>query len=438
MQFLRISLAAGAMCVASSVLALDHPYAAPAAVPAPAATARASQYWNRQVAHYDGEAVPEGAPEAAPAETIAPSHEYAPAVDAGCCGDEGGTCYDDAMGSCNYDCCGYSLYGSAAGLIMTRDQGNKVWTTFDNTNQNNQLVNTWDAGADWVGGFEITIGAAFGGRDECGMCCDRCGVEGTYWMLDEMRGSTSIRSDANVLNTTLDVGFVTIDGAAAATFFDNAREHRLERRNQVQNLELNFLYLPMTDEGSFVQLDWLMGVRYFNFEEDLTFSSLRGGVANFGDNGGVDEAHLEVDVENHLIGFQVGTKASVGTQRLKFYALPKVGIYGNHIEADTVLYDGAGNIGLAVPPAPGVAQDLDLHSSQGDVAFMAELDLGAEFWFTPNVGVFAGYRAVAVSGVALSDEQIPNFLVDVPEWEDIDSNGHLIVHGGYGGLEFRW
>jgi hypothetical protein len=39
-----------------------------------------------------------------------------------------------------------------------------------------------------------------------------------------------------------------------------------------------------------------------------------------------------------------------------------------------------------------------------------------------------------VSGVALSDGQIPPFLIDAPAILDIDSNGSLIVHGGVFGV----
>ena len=63
MLWLRTSLAASALCAATSALALDHPYAAPASVPAPATAARASQYWSYQANRYNPDS-----PEAVPAE----------------------------------------------------------------------------------------------------------------------------------------------------------------------------------------------------------------------------------------------------------------------------------------------------------------------------------------------------------------------------------
>jgi len=43
-----------------------------------------------------------------------------------------------------------------------------------------------------------------------------------------------------------------------------------------------------------------------------------------------------------------------------------------------------------------------------------------------------------VSGIALSDEQIPHFLAAADEFQQIDSNGDLILHGAFVGADFRF
>jgi hypothetical protein len=47
----------------------------------------------------------------------------------------------------------------------------------------------------------------------------------------------------------------------------------------------------------------------------------------------------------------------------------------------------------------------------------------------------AGYRAVGASGVALPTNQIYPDLRGINDVENIDSNGHVILHGGYAGIE---
>jgi hypothetical protein len=87
---------------------------------------------------------------------------------------------------------------------MTRNQPNKYWTTYDQTNNNFQNLNTEDANVHWDGGGEFTVGYAH--------CCD-CGFELTYWGVWDMNGSASVSSPTNNLGTPLD----TTNGAAGLT-----------------------------------------------------------------------------------------------------------------------------------------------------------------------------------------------------------------------------
>ena len=48
-----------------------------------------------------------------------------------------------------------------------------------------------------------------------------------------------------------------------------------------------------------------------------------------------------------------------------------------------------------------------------------------------------GYRVVAVTGVALADNQIPHFLAAANEFADVKTNGELILHAHLG-VSFRW
>ena len=81
---------------------------------------------------------------------------------------------------------------------------------------------------------------------------------------------------------------------------------------------------------------------------------------------------------------------------------------------------------------------LNRRSRKDDVSFLAELDLGLAYQLTRHWSIYGGYRAVAVTGLALADNQIPFFLVDYPAYADIETNGSLILHGAMFGVLFQF
>jgi hypothetical protein len=423
------SLAAAGLFWAGAASAMDHPYGAPAALKAPAST-RISPYWSQQAAYE-------------PAPTTSPSDlkpEAVPSADSvvedyngydggyGGYGDTGyGSCGCDspdfagAMSCGCYDSC-YRFYGSVGALVMTRTKSQSVFVTFDNTNINDQILSTRDAVLDWQGGFQVTAGMRFG----CGM---NNALEVSYWTLGRLNGNASITGTGTNLNTPIDVGFVDFGVDPARNYFDNAQMHQVYRNNQFHNLELNFIRTPICCGDRF-QFGLLAGVRWFQFDENLVFSSYqRTGEA----------AHLNIDVQNNLVGFQIGARSALCiTPGLRLFANPKVGLYGNAMDANIGLYNQAGVNGTANPPAPGIQRNFPLGGNNSDVAILSELDVGLDYCIGCHWRVFAGYRIVAISGVALADQQIPPFLVDVPEWENVDNVGNLFLHGAFAGAELRF
>lgn len=340
----------------------------------------------------------------------------------------GNDCYSGCADVCNY--CTPRWYASAGGLYMNRDKPNKLWTTFENNVPFNQMMFTPDT--DWNGGFFATLGHRFG-------CCAQHALEGTFWMLDPLEGESQVgRTAANTLATPIDLGGVTIGPNPATDYFDDAQTHRITRHDEIYNVEINYLYnllAPAYNQAFSAQL--LLGVRYFRFDENLVFSSVING-STFGANGGADEAHLGVRDENNLLGAQIGARMNYYlTQDFSFFATPKFGIYNNDIQQRVQLNSGDNLSGLATPVG-GPAAPFPLESSKNDFAVLAELDLGMNWQMTQHWSVFGGYRLVAVSGLALSDEQIPPFLVDYPAINDIDSNGHLLLHGAFGGVQYAF
>ena len=334
----------------------------------------------------------------------------------------GGGC--DACGPCapcEPPCCRPRWYGGVFGLYMGRDRGNKFWTSAQSNNNFNQVLNTQDADTGFRGGGEITFGRWFG--CDCGW-----GVQATYWTLDPFRGYASLNQAQTgfFFNTPIDLQGVNIGGVPATNYFDGAQEHVIERRDEVHNVELNIWKPLFSSPNQRFQMGCLAGVRYFRFNEDLLFASAAGG-ASFTSNGGADAAYLDTNVISNLVGFQIGTRSNFWiTPQWGIYWQPMVGVFGNHMQLQMELYRGDGGFGF------------DHNSTANDVSFLGQFDLGVQRRIGRNCSLYAGYRVLAISGIALADNQIPPFLVDTPVILDIDSNADLVLHGGVFGLMWNY
>ncbi|MDP6558345.1 MAG: hypothetical protein QGG71_27020, partial [Pirellulaceae bacterium] len=74
-----------------------------------------------------------------------------------------------------------------------------------------------------------------------------------------------------------------------------------------------------------------------------------------------------------------------------------------------------------------------------DAAFVAEFRTGLDYQFTPCWSATIGYRVVALTGVALSTNQIPvDYISAIDSLRTVNTNGSLIAHGAYAGLEYNY
>jgi hypothetical protein len=169
-----------------------------------------------------------------------------------------------------------------------------------------------------------------------------------------------------------------------------------------------------------------LGIRYFRFNEGLIFGSVGNG-AEFGQNGGADEAYLNIHCTNDLIGPQIGARFDyLWWGNLGLYATPKMGIFCNKISTRAHLYSGDGLEGY------------DIYGQDTDFSFLAQIDAGVTYAISNNWRLFAGYRLIAVTGVTLGDNQFPHYLAATDELAVPDTNGDLILHGGIAGVEWRY
>ena len=106
-------------------------------------------------------------------------------------------------GNCN----GCEWYGSVLALMMTRDHGNKLWTSYQSGVEANQIMNTQDAAVGWEWGTEITFGRSF--------CCNQYSIEATYWTLHEFDGYACASIPGGNVDTPLNTSLMYFHGETA-------------------------------------------------------------------------------------------------------------------------------------------------------------------------------------------------------------------------------
>ncbi len=363
-------------------------------------------------------------------------------LDYGGAGSECATCGEadvcDDLASCGagYLCnqCCSPWYASASVLVMGRDEANRVFTTYEIGNEsNNELL---DDGLRWRWGGEIRFGRRF--------CCDKWALEATYWGLDSFRGFASA-THPNTVGTPLVVSGIEFPNPSpppafvnGTSYFDNATEHRLWRQDEVHSVELNLVRRQASIPSDFPwQVDWLMGVRFFRFDENFTFGSVASPYV-FGQYGGIYEAYIHDQVTNDLVGFQFGFDADYYVvPRCRLYLSPKFGIMNNQIDQYFHIYRGDG---VAAQPtaASGQTGSFPVRSSEDNISFLMQVDLGVQWDFARNWSARIGYRVLALTGIALADHQIPPYIVDIPVIADIDTNGELVLHGAVLGVTYNF
>ncbi|MDA1054092.1 MAG: BBP7 family outer membrane beta-barrel protein [Planctomycetota bacterium] len=327
-------------------------------------------------------------------------------------------------------------YGGVTALIMNRDRGNNLWLSFDQTDIRDRVLNSNDAGFSSAGGAGATIGHYFN--------CGKNSAQFVYW------GIYPGTSEANAYGADTALGIDTIlhfDGLQydaglgggaqdlSDTFFFDAERHRVQRNYNAYNIELNLLGHNFTSGCGPMQLGWMAGVRYLRFDDNFLYSSDRIDTAFTGDP---REVHYGIDVQNNLIGFQIGGRSSYCFRpRLSLFANTQVGIYGNHMSHRSRIYGANGQAFVGDPVSPYLGQDVDFTTSKDDFAMIGDLSVGANWCISPCWTLNAGYRVVGVSGVALSTAQVPvDFIGALDSLRTVNSNGSLILHGAFAGITY--
>lgn len=306
-------------------------------------------------------------------------------------------------------------------LIFARDYEDDKGLSY---NAGGEYLYSTDADLETFGGIETVLSR----RN-----CSGSGWEARYWGLYPQSASNMIN---NMPGTVL-AGLQNLDFAPTMTsvldVYNAADWHRVTRDNSINNLELNLLrnggcFTGFGCRNAFYEL--LGGFRWFQFDEYFAYSAINTAAP------WPSQLDYAINTRNTLLGFQLGGRTEwCVTDRLRLTTGLRGGLFNNRISHTSRIADTLGNAATIMGgPFNGTAYDFS--STKDDIAFLGELDTGFVYQISSRFRLNFGYRLIAVNGVALAPNQFPYNFTDARDIERIDSNGSLLLHGGYAGAQF--
>lgn len=176
----------------------------------------------------------------------------------------------------------------------------------------------------------------------------------------------------------------------------------------------------------------LLGFRYLRIDEDFLY---RTDFENM-DTPGTGFLSHNVDVDNHLAGFQLGCNG--------VYRLGRCGRWGIHCNSTVGIYNNRMEVWQRMDsPTDDVifgstSEDFDLRYEDDDIALVGEFRVGGSYQWTCNCRIFGGYRLLGISGVALAFDQLQDSYDSAAQVQYVDSDGSLIIHGLQSGIEYAY
>ena len=293
------------------------------------------------------------------------------------------------------------------GLIMTKDNAVNRQLAYD---QAGASLSTRDADLDSVGGFEAMLSKGLGNDQR---------VDLTYWGLFTA-GDTANLNDSNApIEFALDLEGLHYGPADAplTEIFDGASQVSLSRNFQYHNLELNW---TGSGRNESIDFDYLAGFRYFKASESLHLD--------------VDDVVLSARDENHMLGLQLGGLVHwQPREQLELHAGIKFGVFANVINHHAQIQGSAG-YAMAGDLSSPLAATQSLNKD--DFATLGQFDLGLQYHWNDRCRMTTGYRIVGINGLALPTDQLAQSLESIATGTQVHSNGSILLHGIYVGLEY--
>lgn len=297
-------------------------------------------------------------------------------------------------------------------------------------------------------GGEVRFGRRF--------CGDHWAVEGIYWGMQPFESRVQTPADVSNINLGLNAGQVQIwnpqiglwvDGDAE--FLTVANQQQYTYRSEVHNVEVNLVNGSLGGQQSEMPWDFqfTLGARFFRFEDRLSIDSAydvnqQGMERTFANLSAADYAwvtRISEHVTNDLWGGQVGLfGAWYAHPCVRFFAGSKFGVFNNHMDAEYDIRQWNGLGARTIDTTGAVVSGYPARAVRNDIALLAQLDVGVDWVFAANWSARFGYRLVGVSGVALSDQQIPFNLHELGNATQIHHTGDLVLHGAFCGINWNF
>ena len=296
-----------------------------------------------------------------------------------------------------------------------------------------QFLGTTDADEGDFGGWGINLARR---------SCSGKGIEFRYWALNP---DATARLDGPGLSSVLQ-GLQYLEdpqsGQTLQDIFYNSDSHILVRNTDINNFEVNLLNNGghyYTRRGRAANFELFGGFRWFQFDETLSYISNGQSVA--GANPQQQVAQIPTQntyrsfVENDLVGFQLGCRNEVCLgKRLAAFGGISTGIFNNRVNTFQSFFNQDQQL-ARLTSGNFAGQDFAFGDQQDQVAFLSELNVGLTYQLSHSLRARFGYRALGVAGVALAADQIPTNFSDPSRIQTARTNGSLLLHGGFLGLE---
>jgi len=264
--------------------------------------------------------------------------------------------------------------------------------------------------------------------------CSGKGIEFRYWALNpDATAQLDGVAVATLLPTLTELTHVPT-GRDLFEIYNSATNHVLVRNTDINNFEVNLLNNGgsyTTRRGRAGNFELLGGFRWFQFDETLSYISNNPALTATSPT----QTTYQSFVSNDLVGFQLGARNEIClTGRLRAFGGVSAGVFNNRINSRQRFFDQNGSVPVL---ASGVSagREFDYSDQKDDVAILGELDLGLTYQLSQRLRARFGYRTFGVAGVALAGDQIPYDFTDTDRIQRANSNGSLLLHGGYVGLE---
>lgn len=333
------------------------------------------------------------------------------------------------------NCCGNQWFGYVGAVILGSPSRHSTYLTY-NTNTSLPVLQTGNVNNVYSGGVETSFGRTFG--------CGDWGMSFTYWGVYPSSQTADIYNTNYPISSSLNFAGLDYNGNPSTPYWDNVVHQRIVTNQQINSVEMNIFgncgcglwgctSCNGCQCGPRLGTGWMMGLRYFQFNDDFNFYS---------DNtdsvldGSANEIQYLQRTRNNLLGFQIAGGLSYRVLNcFSLYGTSKAGIYGNHAIVNQAVYGSAGDATVNTGAYAGTAYRFQ--TSQNNLAFLGQLDLGGRYQVNRCWSIDGGYRMVGITGLALTDGQIPSNFAYIADAQQIQ-NDCLILHGGYVGATFCW